>query len=159
MNTKKKCSALFSETIRQTMKEMGGQKTRPQVIAISAKRTISNHPECRKFLERPQQKIRLDDTHWIIWSSKSFRLHRSKPCSIRIFFNKKAPTPSSNNKWKTQLKHILQEKIGICPRFGKDAIIPTNNSSGSSNNYMEIVITDPNLILALLNKRVAGFLD
>jgi len=148
MNNKKKCSAFFSKTIRDTMKEMGAEKSRPQVIAISAKRTIKNHPECKKYLDRPQQKIKLDEKHWIIWSSKSFRLHRSQPCSIRIFFSKKAP-PSS--KWKSSLKTILNEKLGIpIGKMGKEQ---------EKENYLEIIVDNPKLILSLLNHRVAGFLD
>jgi hypothetical protein len=130
------------------MEEMGAEKSRPQVIAISAKRTIKNHPECKKYLDRPQQKIKLDEKHWIIWSSKSFRLHRSQPCSIRIFFSKKAP-PST--KWKSSLKTILNEKLGIpIGKMGKEQ---------EKDNYLEIIVDNPKLILALLNHRVAGFLD
>lgn len=146
-SSKKKCSALFSETIRKTMEEMGSQKSRPQVIAISAKRTIKTHPECKRYLDRPQERIPLDEKHWIFWSSKSFRLHRSKPCSIRIFYRKKTP-PS--NVWKKTLKQVLQERLRLIPRFGKET---------HDDNYIEIIMTDPTLILSLLNHRVAGFLD
>lgn len=145
---KKKCSALFSETIRKTMKQMGAEKSRPQVIAISAKRTIKDHPECKRYLDRPQERIPLDEKHWVVWSSKSFRLHRSKPCSIRVFFSKKA-APSHG--WKQNLKQLLRERLGLTPRLGKQ--------SGGGENYIELVITDPTLILSLLNHRVAGFLD
>jgi len=145
---KKKCSALFSETIRDTMKEMGAEKSRPQVIAISAKRTIKDHPECKRYLDRPQERIPLDEKHWVVWSSKSFRLHRSKPCSIRVFFSKKAPV---SYVWKTSLKRLLKERLGGTPRLGKQ--------SGGGDNFVEVIITDPTLILSLLNHRVAGFLD
>lgn len=146
---KKTCSALFSQTIRKTMKEMGAEKSRPQVIAISAKRTIKEHPKCRRYLERKQERITLDEKHWVVWSSKSFRLHRSKPCAIRVFFRKKA-TPTTA--WKTALKQLLRERLGLTARFGTEII-------GDENNYIEIVISDPKLILSLLNHRVAGFLD
>lgn len=146
---KKTCSALFSETIRKTMKEMGAEKSRPQVIAISAKRTIKEHPKCKRYLERKQERIALDGKHWVVWSSKSFRLHRSKPCSIRVFFSKKG-TPTSG--WKKHLKQLLRERLGLTARFGTEKV-------GNGDNYIEIVITDPKLILSLLNHRVAGFLD
>lgn len=147
-NNKKRCSSFFSETIRNTMEEMGSEKTRPQVIAISAKRTIKNHPECKKYLDRPQQKVRLDDKHWIVWSSKSFRLHRSKPCSIRIFFSKKAP-PSSI--WRLNLKKVLQERLGVSVvRLGGEQ---------EKDNYLEVVVSDPKLLMSILNHRVANFLD
>lgn len=143
---KKECSALFSDTIRKTMKEMGAEKSRPQVIAISAKRTIKDHPGCKRFLDRPQQKIELGGNHWVVWSSKSFRLHRSQPCSIRIFFKK-----NGESVWKSNLKKILKERLGVSVvRFGPENI---------EKNYIEIVIADPELILSLLNHRVAGFLD
>lgn len=145
---KKKCSTFFSQKIRDTMKQMGAEKSRPQVIAISAKRTIKNHPECKRYLDRPQQKIKLDEKHWVVWSSKSFRLHRSQPCSIRIFFSKKAP-PSST--WKSSLKNLLHEKLGISiGKLGKEH---------EKDNYLEIIVDNPKLILSLLNHRVAGFLD
>lgn len=148
---KKACSALFSETIRKTMKEMGAEKSRPQVIAISAKRTIEQHPGCRKYLERPQQKVELDPKHWVVWSSKSFRMHRSKPSSIRIFFRKTAP-PTARTAWRASLKRLLGERLGLATvRLGKE--------SGTKENYLEIVMTDPKLVLSLLNHRVAGFLD
>ena len=149
---KKSCSALFSETIRKTMKEMGAEKSRPQVIAISAKRTIKDHPGCKRFLERKQERIALDGKHWVVWSSKSFRLHRSKPCSVRVFFSKKAaPT---GNRWRTGLKKLLSKRLGLtAAQIGKET------ASGGDNNYVEVVITDPKLILSLLNHRVAGFLD
>lgn len=147
--SKKTCSALFSETIRKTMKQMGAEKSRPQVIAISAKRTIKEHPGCKRFLERKQERIALDEKHWVVWSSKSFRLHRSQPCSIRVFFSKKvAPT----NAWKTNLRKLIQERLGLTARIGKE-------SGNGGDNYVEVVITDPKLILSLLNHRVAGFLD
>lgn len=148
MNGKKKCSQFFSETIRNTMKEMGAEKTRPQVIAISAKRTIKTHPECKKYLDRPQEKIKLDEKYWILWSSKSFRLYRSKPCSIRIFFSKRKP-PSTI--WKNTLRKVLKERLQLIPRLG--------DSIQEQENYLEIPITDPKLILSLLNHRVANFLD
>jgi hypothetical protein len=146
--SKKTCSALFSETIRKTMKQMGAEKSRPQVIAISAKRTIKEHPGCKRYLERKQERIALDEKHWVVWSSKSFRLHRSKPCSIRVFFSKKAPPTSA---WKKHLKQLLQERLGLTARIGKENV--------GEDNYVEVVITDPKLILSLLNHRVAGFLD
>lgn len=148
MNGKKKCSLLFSETIRNTMKEMGAEKTRPQVIAISAKRTIKNYPECKKYLDRPQEKITLDDKHWIMWSSKSFRLYRSQPCSIRIFFSKRKP---SSTMWKKTLRAILKERLQVIPKLG--------TSIQEKENYLEIPITDPKLILTILHHRVANFLD
>lgn len=148
-SNKKKCSKWFSETIRDTMKEMGAEKTRPQVIAISAKRTIADHPGCKRYLDRPQQKIRLDGKHWIVWSSKSFRLHRSPSHStIRVFFLKKSP-PSTT--WKPKLKKILQERLDLSSvKLGKEK---------KTDEYLEIVMTDPKLILALLQNRVANFLD
>lgn len=145
---KKKCSTFFSETIRKTMEEMGAEKSRPQVIAISAKRAIKEHPECRRFLERKQERIDLDEKHWIFWSSKSFRLHRSKPCTIRIFFSKKAP-PSHT--WKKILKQILHDRLALTTQLAKETL--------TGDNYLEIVLTNPKLILSLLNHRVAGFLD
>lgn len=146
---KKTCSALFSETIRKTMKEMGAEKSRPQVIAISAKRTINENPKCKRFLERKQERITLDGKHWVVWSSKSFRLHRSKPCSIRVFFSKKA-TPTSA--WKSTLKQLLRQRLGLSSaQIGKE--------KQTGDNYLEVIIDDPKLILSLLNHRVAGFLD
>jgi len=143
---KTECSALFSETIRKTTKEMGREKSRPQVIAISAKRTIKDHPGCRKFLDRPHEKIQLDDSHWIVWSSKSFRLHRSKPCSLRIFFKKSATAT-----WKPHLKKVLKERLGVnVVRLGTEK---------RADNYIEVIVNDPKLVLAMLNHRVAGFLD
>jgi len=145
---KKRCLAFFSGTIRETMKEMGAEKSRPQVIAISAKRTIKDHPECKRYLDRPQQKIKLDEKHWVVWSSKSFRLYRSQPCSIRVFFSKKAPPSLA---WKSGLKKLLHEKLGIpVGKLGKEQ---------EKENYLEIPIDNPKLILSLLNHRVAGFLD
>lgn len=147
---KKTCSALFSETIRKTMKEMGAEKSRPQVIAISAKRTIKEYPKCKRFLERKQERITLDGKHWVVWSSKSFRLYRSKPCSIRVFFSKKA-TPTSA--WKSTLKQLLRERLGLSSaQIGKE-------KQQTGDNYLEVIIDDPKLILSLLNHRVAGFLD
>ena len=128
---------------------MGAQKSRPQVIAISAKRTIKEHPGCKRYLERKQERITLDGKHWVVWSSKSFRLHRSQPCSIRVFYSKKAP-PSSV--WKKNLKHLLQERLGLTVRIGKESV-------DGGDNFVEVIITDPKLILSLLNHRVAGFLD
>ena len=148
MKTPKKiCSALFSETIRKTMKEMGAEKSRPQVVAISAKRTIKEHPGCKRYLERKQEKIALDEKHWVVWSSKSFRLHRSKPCSIRVFFSKKAAPTST---WRKNLKKLFQDRLGLTARIGKER---------TEENYIEVLISDPTLILSLLNHRVAGFLD
>jgi hypothetical protein len=147
--SKKTCSALFSETIRKTMKEMGAEKSRPQVIAISAKRTIKEHPGCKRYLERKQERVPLDEKHWVVWSSKSFRLHRSKPCSIRVFFSKKATTPTTTT-WKKNLKKLLQERLGLMARLGEDT---------TKEDYIEVLMTDPSLILSLLNHRVAGFLD
>lgn len=145
---KNTCSQWFSETIRDTMKEMGREKSRPQVIAISAKRTIKKHPECKRYLDRPQTRIALDEKHWIVWSSKSFRLYRSQPCAIRIFFSKRKP---SSTTWKKTLRTILQERLGISYiRFG---------TPQEKDNYLEIPIHDPTLILSILNHRVANFLD
>lgn len=145
---KKTCSALFSETIRKTMKEMGAEKSRPQVIAISAKRTIKEHPKCKRYLERKQERIALDGKHWVVWSSKSFRLYRSKPCSIRVFFSKKATATTA---WKSILKQLLRERLGLTAQLGKESL--------AGDNFVEIIITDPKLILSLLNHRVASFLD
>lgn len=147
--TKKECSYLFSQTIRKTMKAMGAEKSRPQVIAISAKRTIQEHPGCKRFLDRPQERIPLDAKHWVVWSSKSFRLHRSEPCSIRVFFRKNAPPSRA---WKPTLKRILRERLGLTTlRLGKE--------TRAGENYLEVAVADPRLILSLLNHRVAGFLD
>lgn len=147
---KKVCSQWFSETIRDTMKQMGREKTRPQVIAISAKRTIKEHPECKRYLQRPQTKIALDEKHWIVWSSKSFRLHRSQPCTIRIFFSKRKPYPTTTT-WKKTLRTILQERLGVSSlRF---------ETPKEKDNYLEIPIHNPSLILSILNHRVANFID
>lgn len=132
------------------MEEMGKEKTRPQVIAISARRTIGEHPECKRYLQRKQERIPLDDRHWIIWSSKSFRLHRSKPCSIRVFFSKRKP-PSSQ--WKKTLKAIIQDRLGVAISL-KNVVVPEKD-----DNFIEISIENPRFILSLLNHRVAGFLD
>ena len=147
---KKQCNAWFSETIRKNFKEVGKEKTRPQVIAISAKETIRNHPECKRYLDRPQKKIVLDDKHWIFWSSKSFRMHRNKPCSLRIFFSKKA-LPS--NKWKSALRTLFQQKWGIATRW------PNSFAEDGTTNYIEMEIQNPKLILSILTDRVASFLD
>lgn len=150
MSGKKKCNQFFSATIRDTMKEMGAEKTRPQVIAISAKRTIQNHPECKKYLDRPQEKIMLDENHWIFWSSKSFRLYRSQPCSLRIFFSKRKISTKTTT-WKKTLRSLLQDRLHIVPRLGKTV--------EEKDGYWNIPLTDPTLILTLLHQRVANFLD
>ena len=144
---KTKCSQWFSETIRKTMKEMGSQKTKPQVIAISAKRTIVEHPTCKKQLERPQERIPLDDKYWIVWSSKSLRLFRSKPCVVRVFFSKRQPETLG---WKKKLESILQERIHVAPQLGK---------AQPFDDYLELEIKNPRFILALLYDRAANFLD
>lgn len=147
---KKKCSQWFSNTIRDTMKEMGKQKSRPQVIAISAKRTIKDHPECKRYLDRPQEKIVLDDKHWVFWSSKSFRLYRGRPCAIRIFFSKRAEPTSQ---WKKTLPSLLRGRLGL------SSLKKFPDAHAISDDYLEIPLSDPNLILALLHHRVANFLD
>lgn len=144
---KRKCSEWFSETIRETMKEMGREKSRPQVIAISAKRTMKNHPQCKRYLDRPQQKITLDDKHWIVWSSKSFRLYRSSPSSIRIFFLKRA---SPSTQWKQTLRHLLQDRFGISVPLSSVTV---------HDNFLEIPLHNPKVILSILKHRVANFLD
>lgn len=151
MNNKQKCSALFSETIRQTMKEMGGRKHDHKSLPSAQNAPLKTTLIVENFWKDHNKR-----SVWMIHIG-SYGHQKVSGCTApnRIFFNKKAPT--STNKWKTQLKHTLQEKIGVSPRFGKD--IRGSSSSSSNNNYMEIVITDPKLILALLNKRVAGFLD
>lgn len=144
---KQKCSQWFSETIRETMKEMGREKSRPQVIAISAKRTMKEHPECKRFLDRPQQKIKLDEKHWIVWSSKSFRLYRSSPSSLRVFFLKRA---SPSMQWKQALRQLFHERLGIS--------LPVSSVT-VQDNFLEIPINNPKLILSILKHRVANFLD
>ena len=144
---KTKCSQWFSETIRKTMKEMGSEKSKPQVIAISAKRTVDNHPQCRKELERPQERIQLDEKYWIVWSSKSLRLFRSKPCVVRVFFSKRRPETSG---WKKKLQSVLQERIHVAPQLGQ---------AQPFDDYIELEIKNPRFLLALLYDRVANFLD
>lgn len=146
---KTECSQWFSETIRDTMKEMGHEKSRPQVIAISAKRTIKNHPSCKRYLDRPQERIQLDDKHWILWSSKSFRLHRDQPCALRIFFSKRKP---HSTMWKKNLQKIIKERLGVS--LGRVGMMPMEQE-----NYLEIPLENPKLILSILNHRVANFLD
>lgn len=147
MKSKTKCSTCFSETIRKTMKEMGSEKSKPQVIAISAKRTIDEHPSCRKQLERPQERIPIDEKYWIVWSSKSLRLFRSKPCVVRVFFSKRQPETSG---WRKKLQTILQERIHVAPHLG---------SPQQFDDYIELEIKNPRFLLALLYDRVANFLD
>lgn len=144
---KETCTSWFSETIRETTKKMGAEKTRPQIIAISAKRTIKMHPECKRYLERRQERIWLDEGHWIYWSSKSFRLYRESPCAIRVFFSKRKP-PSSQ--WKKSLREVIHDRLGVVFRIKKEE---------SKDNYMEIPMDNARLIMSLLSHRVAGFLD
>jgi hypothetical protein len=129
------------------MGEMGREKTRPQVIAISAKRTIRDHPTCRRFLDRPQERVALDDKHWVVWSSKSFRLYRSQPCTLRIFFSKRMPPSSA---WKKNLSTLLRERLGVA--FSPRGVV-------GKENYLEVPLPNPRLVLAVLNHRVANFLD
>lgn len=150
--SKKQCNKWFSETIRENMIAMGKEKTRPQIIAISAKKTMVAHPECTKYLYRPLQKIQLDEKHWIFWSSKSIRLYRNKPCVIRIFFSKRQPLTLQ---WKKVLQSLIFDKTGVHPRFSTTNISYSNDDG----NFFEIPITNPKIILALLSNRVASFLD
>lgn len=147
---KQQCAKLFSATIRDTMKEMGAEKTRPQVIAISAKRAIKKNPGCAKHLARPQERVWLDDDkkHYVVWSSKSFRLYRGQPCVLRVFSLKRG---GSSTAWKASLRALLEDRLGVQTR--------TMPIVGRGDNYVELALDNPKLILAVLNKRVAGFLD
>ena len=150
---KKLCSQLFSQTIKTNMRKMGSEKSRPQVIAISAKDTIRSHPKCKKYLDRPQEKISLSDKHWIYWFSKSFRIYHDKPSCIRVFFYRRVqPT----HLWKQELRRVLKEKLGLTTL---DVPKQTITSETNSNNYFEIPLQNPKTILTILNKRVANFLD
>lgn len=145
----KKCRGYFSLKIGENMRKMGKEKTRPQVIAISAKDTVDEHPECKRFLSRPKEKVELKPGIFLHLSSKSFRLYRNKPCYIRIFFLQKAV---DDGKWQTPLRKVILEKFGArLPRVLKV------NESGKG--YLEILLDNPQLMVEIIKKRVANFLD
>lgn len=144
----KKCRQIFSTKIGENMRKMRHEKTRPQIIAISARETVSEYSQCKRFLDRPKERIELVHGFFIYMSSKSFRLYRSKPCCIRIFFNKSADLESSS--WWKILKQLIMERFHIVIK--KKPIV-------NYEKYIEMVIEPPALIIEILRKRIANFLD
>lgn len=148
----KTCRGYFSLKIGENMRKMGKEKTRPQVIAISARDTVAEHPECKRILQKPKEKSELLSGIFVEMSSKSFRLHRNKPCSLRIFFLKDGKEGVSKGKWMIPLRRVMQEKFGArLPRR-----IPVISDG---KGYIEVPLDDAHLILEIIRRRIANFLD
>lgn len=150
---KKACQERFSEKIRELMKRYGHEKTRPQIIAISARETMENHPECRRFLSRPPkktQRIQLTPKYHIFLSSKSFRILHDSPSYLRVFFVLRQP---DDTRWKSKLALTLRHIFGICPS-------DLNTVIGRGTNYIDLdVSSSPAFLFHVLHSRVANFLD
>lgn len=143
------CRKLFSEKIGANMRKMGKDKTRAAIIAISAGDVVREHPQCSSELTRPRERIALTPRYYIVLSSASLRLYRKKLNAIRVFFLKKQP--DDDKTWKTRLRSVLKEKIGVAPQIGP--LLSTGD------NYLEFQIDSPTFWYHALHRRYANFLD
>ena len=151
---KSNCQRHFSEKIRTLMTKMKGEKTRPQIIAISAKQTIREHPECAPYLERPkkekEERVMLSPRYYILMSSKSFRLYHDRPSVIRVFFLRREP---EDKRWKKALRDFIIERFRV-------AIPLRDPTIQNGDNFVEIDISScPDLLFQIMRSRVATFLD
>lgn len=142
------CKTWFSETIGRNMKSMGKEKSRAAVIAISARDVVKDHPECASELSRPKERVALTPRYYIVLSSASFRLYRHRPSVLRVFFLKKQP---EDRQWKSKLRSVLKNKIGIAPSLGP--------LFATGDNYLEFRIESPAFWYNVLHHRYATFLD
>jgi len=142
------CRKLFSERIGENMRRMGHEKSRAAVIAISAGQVTKENPGCASVLSRPKERVKITDRYYIVMTSASFRIFRKRPNALRVFFLKKQPDDA---KWRTDLRKILKEKIGVAP--------PLARVAGRGENYIEFQIDSPAFWYNVLRHRYGVFLD